>query len=345
MTFGTKVTTITQDYIVPEVIDNILDGNVLTMRMLTKQRPAKGWGKVSGESIKIPIKYQKSTSGGWYENFDPFAVNQTNVRVHATYRMRQLYYSVPLSGAQLSGNMGESRVIDLLTTEMGSVANDMLDTFGDGLYSDGTGSANKQLTGLDAAVDNGTTATYAGLLRATYTTWVSDTDASANAVTRAEIADSFAAAKHGSDTPTLGVTTPAIWHTIEGLAMATMNWNNPQGNGGFAREYGSVSRAGAKRGVASELGSTAIFFRGVPIVEDEKCTAGRFYWLNENHMGIARWPYPDLPGYSSKSNYHGFCWTGLKMPTNQDVTVGQFLFYGQLVCDSCRTQAVMTNKT
>lgn len=323
--------------------DNILAGNVLAMRMLKGQKPGKAWGSVSGTQILVPIKYQVSTSGGWYSGLDPFVTNQINTRVSATFTPKQLYWTVGASGIQVAVNKGPQGVLDFLATEMKSCADDMVDTFGTGLYADGTGTANKQITGLDAAVDDGTTATYAGLLRTTYTTWVSTLASAAGAMLRAELATGFNAAQIGSDSPTLGITTPAIWNTIEGLAMGTVSFNNPLP--GLSREYGTIGRNGVTRGQGGELGFTSLFFRGVPIAQDEKCTAGRFYWLNENHLGLAMWPYPDFPGYVTKPAYNGFCWTGLKMPTNQDASVGQFLFYTQLVTDACRTHSYMTGKS
>jgi hypothetical protein len=343
--YGPIVDTITYEYIIPKVTDNILTGNVLAMRFLQNQKPATAWGSdVSGTFLGVPIKYQKSTSGGWYSGYDTFSTGQTNTRVLATFSPKQLYWSVGASGIQQGINKGPQKVLDLLTVEMNSVADDMADTFGTGLYSDGTGTSNKQLTGLQAAVNDGTdTATYAGLARGTYTTWVSNEDDSSNSITRAEIAASFDAAQVGNDTPTLGVTTPAIWTTIEGLAMGTISFNNPLP--GLGREYGTVTRDGAVKGQGTDLGFAALFFRGKPIVADEKCTPGRFYWLNERHIGLAKWPYPDFPGYQVKPNYNGFCFTGLKIPTNQDATVGQFLFYSELVTDACRTHSYMTNKS
>lgn len=342
--FGNIVDTVTQDRIIPKVTNNVLDGNVLLMRWLDNPRTATSWGNASGSQLLVPIKYQSSSSGGWYSGFDTFVTSQVNTRVNATFNPKQMYFSVPVSGIQLAVNSGPEKVLDLLSTEMQSVAEDMADTLGTGLYSDGTGTSNKQLTGLDAAVDDGNgTATYAGLARGTYTTWVSNLDSSTNAISVDELADSFDYAQHGSDSPTLGVTTPAIWNTIEGLAMGTISHNNPIP--GMSREYGTVTRAGVQKGQVGGIGYVALFFRGVPIVSDEKCTSGRFYWLNEKHIGLAIWPYADLPGYVTKSNYHGFCWTGLKMPTNQDASVGQFLFYGELVTDACRTHSYMTNKS
>jgi hypothetical protein len=341
--FGNIVDTVTNEYLVPKVTDNILAGNVLLMRWLNG-KGAKAWGDVSGSQLLVPLKYQASTSGGWYSGFDTFSTSQMNTRVNATFTPKQLYWSVVLSGIQQAVNQGPQRVLDLLSVEMQSVADDMADSLGTGLYSDGTGTSSKQLTGLDAAVDDGNgTATYAGLARATYTTWVSNLDSSSNAISLAEIAASIDAATIGSDTPTLMVTTPAIWSTIEGLAMGTISLNQPMP--GLGRTYGKVTREGVKQGIGGEAGFTSLFYRGIPIVADEKCTSGRFYVLNENHIGLAFWPYPEFPGYTTKANYNGFCWTGLKIPTNQDATVGQFLFYGQLVTDACRTHAYMTNKS
>lgn len=342
--YGAIVDTVTSEFIVPKISDNILTGNVLLMRMLQGQKAANGWGEVSGVFLGVPIKYQVSTSGGWYTGYDTFSTGQTNTRVLATYSPKQLYWTVGVSGIQQAVNQGPQRILDLLTVEMQSVADDMADTLGTGLYSAGTGTSNKQLTGLDAAVDDGNgTATYAGLLRSTYTTWLSNLDDSTNAISLAEIGASFDAAKIGNDAPTLGVTTPAIWTTIEGLAMGTISLNQP--TPGLGRQYGSVGKEGIRTGQGAELGYTALFFRGRPIVADEKCTSGRFYWLNENHIGLAKWSYPNFPGYVTKPNYNGFCWTGLKLPTNQDASVGQFLFYSQLVTDACRTHSYMTNKS
>ena len=304
----------------------------------------KKWGTVSGSQMLVPIKYQASTSGGWYSGFDTFSTSQMNTRINATFKPRQLYFSVVVDGIQRAVNSGAQQVLDLLSVEMQSVADDMADVLGTGLYSDGTGTSNKQLVGLDAAVDDGNgTATYAGLARATYTTWVSNLDNTSAAITLAYIADSMDAATIGSDTPTLMVTTPAIWNTVEGLAMGTLSLNQP--TPGLSRTYGKVTREGIIQGLGANTGFTSLFYRGVPIVADEKCTSGRFYVLNENHIGIATWSYPDFPGYVTKPAFNGFCWTGLKIPTNQDATVGQFLFYGQLVTDACRTHAYMTNKS
>mgnify|MGYP001589209638 CR=1 FL=1 len=64
--FGNIIDTVTAEYLEPKVTDNILAGNVLLMRMLKAPKSAKAWGDISGSRMFVPIKYQSSTSGGWY---------------------------------------------------------------------------------------------------------------------------------------------------------------------------------------------------------------------------------------------------------------------------------------
>ena len=222
MAFSAFVTTVTQDKFIPKVTDNVLAGNVLLERFLGNARP---WG--SGHKLVQPIKYTTSSAGGSYSGFDTMSTSQQNTRVNAEFDPKQSYYSVVVSGIQRAVNRGDAAVLDLLGTEMDSVAADMTDNLGTQLYADGTGNSSKDITGLDAAVDDGNgTATFGGLARATYTTWVSNLDDSSNAITLAEMRASYDAAKIGNDAPTLSVTTPAIWTTIEGLLTATINYHS-----------------------------------------------------------------------------------------------------------------------
>ena len=89
-------------------------------------------------------------------------------------------------------------------------------------------------------------------------------------------------------------------------------------------------------------GFRALAYRGIPVASDEKCTSGYIYTINENHLNFYKIPSHPEMRYSVKD---GFMWTGWRQPTNQDALAGAFLWYGQLVCDSPRTQAVRTGVT
>jgi hypothetical protein len=91
--------------------------------------------------------------------------------------------------------------------------------------------------------------------------------------------------------------------------------------------------------VAANQGFRALTFRGIPVVADEKCTAGAIFTLNEKHLFFYVIP---QPGREVKA---GFAWTGFKEPVNQDADAGQFLWYGQFITDSPRLHARRTGVT
>ena len=313
-------------------------------------RTAKPW---SGHQISQPIKFQaNTTSVGSYSGFDTLSVQQINTRVNATFNLKQYFGSVVLSNAQISVNDGDEKVLDLIATETSSVADDLLDLIGTGLYNDGTANNSKELGGLDALIDdNSGTATYAGLARSTFTTWVSNLDSSSNAITLAELRSSFDAAKIGSDAPTIIVMHPSEWTTYEGLLTPTINYHTQVS--GYPKVSAFVSK-GAATGQSGDIGFDALFFRGVPVVSDEKQDDGTIQLINEKHLWLAVKKHPKhasvnvraLPGRGAEAEtFTGFSFTGFKEPVNQDAVVAQLLWYGELIADSCRHHAYLTSKS
>ena len=93
---------------------------------------------------------------------------------------------------------------------------------------------------------------------------------------------------------------------------------------------------------AAGNGFRSLYFRGIPLVADEKCTSGYIYTLNENHLSLYY-----LPQDSDmvESEYEGFGWSGWLKPVNQDAVTGHLQSYLQLICDKPKTQAVRTGVT
>ena len=310
----------------------------MCMRFLGQN--TRPWG--SGHILRVPIKYQKSTSGGSYEGFDLLSTTQMNTRQLASFEPRQNYFSVVVSGIQLAVNKGDAAVLDLLSTEMDSVANDMADTLGTQMISDGTGNSNKDIVGLDAAIDDSNgTATWGNINGSTgFTGWASTLTSNAGAITVANLASMYDSAKVGNDIPTIIFMHPSEWTTYEGLLQATINYHTQ------VQGYPKMTRFGINRtagtGQTGDIGFDTLFFRGLPVVADEKMTDGVMYMINEKHLWFASLSHPKYP---SSGNQYGFAWTGLKTPTNQDAEVGQFLLYGNIVGDARRTHAYCTGKS
>lgn len=327
-TFSDFVLTTTNQVYVKKVVDNILNGNFGLMRFLSNSRPWNG-----GDQLLLPIKIAKSTSGGSYAGLDTLSTAQTSDRILASVDPKQHYQSIVISGIQQAVNSGDGRVLDLLATEMESKAADMKDNMGTGFYSDGTDNASKEITGLKAAVDDSTfVTTYEGISRSTYSQWRSTITSDAS-LALADMATDFNAAKIGAEDPTLLLTTPAIFNIYEALMDQDVRYNLTFT--GYDQIYGTGMPRKSSQ-LAQGQGFNSLYFRGVPMVADEKCTTGRLYTLNENHIFF--YTFRKHPKHNAEKN--GFFWTGLKEPVNQDGDVGQFLWYGNLASDGPRFSAL-----
>ena len=331
------VTTTTQTRLLPKVIDSVLNGNVLTMRLL---RGATSWR--GGTSIDIAVNLSDITAVGSYFGFDTLSTTQENIRQRAVFTPSQYYVSIPLSGIQTAINQGEPAVINLVSTEIDWRTRRLRDSMGDGVYSDGTGNNSKDILGLIAAVgDTTTVTTYAGLSRATFTNWAATVTAQSGSLSIANLAADFDAAQRGDDAPTLIVTTPAVFSIYEALLTPTVSHQFSMNDFRLVEDTGGVGSTIVKIGgtVSANQGFRALTFRGIPFVSDEKCTADNIYTLNENHLRFYTIPRPN------QEIRNGFSWTGFKEAINQDAVVAQLLWAGQLTADAPRTMARRTGVT
>ena len=330
---GNIVTTLTQPRLLNKVVDNVLSGNVLLMRLLPKARTWSG-----GVKIDIPVNISAYTSLGSYYGFDTFNTTQIDTRTKASFDPSQVYCTINLSGIQLAVNRGPEAAVDLITAELEQRSKDLSNEMGSQLYSDGAGNSSKDILGLAAAVDDSTSiTTYGNISRSVYSNWKATRTAQSGSLSLANLAADFDAAQIGIDLPTLIVTTPACWTVYESLLTPTVSHMvrpsefrlTPEGTR-------PIDNLGGNQGFR------ALAYRGIPVVSDEKCTPGYIYTINENHLNFYKIPgHPEMR-YSVKD---GFMWTGWKQPVNQDALTAAFLLYGQLVCDSPRTQAVRTGVT
>ena len=122
----------------------------------------------------------------------------------------------------------------------------------------------------------------------------------------------------------------------QGLATPTVNVNYGQ-----SLPTGSATGIG-EGGIKLSYGVNALYWRGIPIIADEKCTSGNIFTLNENHLNLYQLDYSSETVDATKE---GFAWTGWKKSQNQNAIVGHLLFAGQLVGDSPRTMARRTGVT
>lgn len=352
MEFSAVVTSVTRETIVPSVNDTVLTGNVSLLRILGNSKPWR-----SGYRMDVPVKYQKSTTGGLVPVGGELNTDRTSTRIKMQFEPQRIHKPVVIDDIEMAANEGDEKVLDLLATEMDSIAQDLTDDIGDYFYQGtGAGSGASSFDSiLNAADDSTNYATYGGQSRSTYTTLKGYYVASVGALAVSDLATAHNAVRIGSEKPSFATTTATIWTAYEALLQPTVRAGY-QMNG-----YPQVSRTGvvpSQQALRGDIGFDALWFRGMPIVEDEKCTSTKMFMINENHFFFTGMQLPAKLGYekfnTSDKNVKGpqalpipkgFNWSGLMRSINQPAQVGHLYYIGNFISDNPRYQGQLTGIT
>lgn len=340
MTFNANMQAITQTGLAPKVVDTVLSGNILALRLLGN---AKKW---KGRKLEKAVQVSKPTTGGSFAGLDPFVTTKSDTKRKLSFDLRGYYQAVVIEGMEDDASASDPQAaVDLVVEAMEEAGNAMADSVADLFYSDGTGNSNKDFLGLNAIIDDGgVVATYGGLSRSTYSTLqATQTDVTGGLTSLATLAAADSAARKGTDRVTLHVTSEDKWDEYEALIQPTIS-TNVMGDG-----YKQVTRTGIVQNQAAlkgEVGFDALFFRGAPVVADEKCPALYWYGINENHIawyGLrsnnSKYKPVDLAGNKeiegvygqTPSKNMGVNFSGLMNSQNQYGQVGFFVLLGNLV--------------
>jgi hypothetical protein len=350
--FSQRVTSITQDTIVPKVFDNYLSDNFVTFRFIAN---AKKW---TGETLKFPIKVAKNTLGGSFSGLDAFSTSTVESRITLSYDLRAYEIPVAVPGLdQLVNGASESRVLDLVKVELESSANDAADDIGTMFYLDGTGNANKDFNGFGNLIDDGTTATNVGnQSRSTYPMLAGIRTASGGTMTLTKLDNLYTGVSGGSASkqkPTVIISDETVWNLGTSLLAPTVQANY-QANG-----FPMVTRTSRGAMSAAEmkgaLGFTSIIYRGIPWVADEKSTSQTVWFVNEEYIQWYGAKDPAMQGtpggsnidgvYSEISGNTGLQFSGMMKPVNQYGEVGHIYLFGNLVTTQPRRQGRLTGVT
>lgn len=335
MVFGHRVTTTTQDRIVPKVVDGVLNSNVFATKMLSK---AKKW---RGENMKFPLFYQTGTAGQAFDGFDVLPTTASDTRVNMQFAPKAYAKNVALALTELTANSGDEQVLDLISLEMQRATQEMADEVGTLFYSTGAG---KNFKGLEDIVDDGTNnSTYAGLTRATYATALNSTvTASSGTITLAKVDTLWDAISSGSVQPTAAYCRENIFSWVGQLLES--------------QKRIVVEQSAGKKGVEGMFGFTSLYYRGKPIYADEKATSGVFYLLNEDFIEWYAKPMAmsqpvkfksqDIEGndYSEVTGL-GFSWSDFVKSQNSATVNGFVYLFGELVGSNGKRQGKLTGIT
>ena len=203
-----------------KIADSVTKNNVLLSKLNMGGRIKTVSG---GAKIYQELSFAENANVGWYSGYDLLPVAAQDVLSAAEFQFKQAACPVVISGLEQLQNSGKEQMIDLLESRIGVAESSMANLQAEGVYSDGTGSAGKEITGLDAAVSTTpTTGTYGGINRATFTFWRNQFKAitlTASNV-QAEFNEMWAKLVRGSDRADLIVVDSLIWAIYLGSLQA-----------------------------------------------------------------------------------------------------------------------------
>jgi hypothetical protein len=199
----------------PEIQDNVSKNNAILaqLKMKGRQRPFNG-----GHKIIEPLSQAANGNGGFYSGYDTLPTTAQDVITAAEFAIKQYAVAVTMSGLEKIQNGGKEGILDLLEARLQVAEATMANDLSQGIYSDGTGSGGKTITGLDAAVPQAnTTGTYGGINRATSTFWRSQLYDPSSTPTSTTIQGYmnilWASCQRGSNRPDLIMAGSTIWAT------------------------------------------------------------------------------------------------------------------------------------
>ena len=309
------VTSIARQFVLPEIHDQIYASNPITFRLLAaKKKMIQG-----GTQIEVPLMYKRFGHGGSYRGYDLLTVAPVDTIKNAVFDWKQYGVTVAVDGLTLLKTDSPDAIANLITTQFAQARMELAEHLGDGIWSDGSNA--KDITGMEAAIDDGTiAATYGGITRSSNTWWKSQVDSSTTTLALDKLNALQGSAIKGAKSTSL---------IVSGRDQYNRYWKLVQANQDF-----QVMAGGHDEQLAS-AGFTNILFNNIPWVVDSHVPLGdgsntKIYMLNEEYMFLAVSPRAD------------FRLEDFQTPPNQDAMVAKLLWAGELAFTNVATQAVMT---
>lgn len=319
-----QIDAITRELFLPKLEDNILTNTQLLPFLFKDAEFHDG-----GRTIVVPVKYQTNGAGGSYGRGDLFTVTAPTTRTTFSFDWKQNYQSITLWGIDVAMSGGAEKVLDHVKTSMEEAESDFQDKLATQIFSDGTGNGGKNILGIQAVADDGSNvATYGGKTRSVDVWAKGGYQGSVGALTVAYLQQAYRGSASGNKKPNLIVTGEARFNSIENIILATQQSTVQTAIQAPFKTEGNL-------GLSASYGFTSLYFKGVPVIADEYCTATEIYFLNTSRLKMHILRNKMEKGSTKKM---GISMTEMKKPVDQDGEVAQLLLYCELVCSEPRTQ-------
>ena len=301
-----------------EVADNVLNHNALLRHLNERGNadPVDG-----GRTLVEPLEYAENSTFKYYSGYEVLDTTPVDIIDAAEYDWKQAAVVVSMSGLERRRASGRNALVNLLDKKIKNAEKTMQNNLSDGIYSDGTGTGGKQITGLQSLVaDAPTSGTVGGINRANFSFWQNN------------VVDVTTDAGGAASASTIPIAMRLLWlEVLRGMDRPDVI---VAGSTYFQHYWDSLtdiqritSDADAKAGFRS------IGFNGpggsAPVMYDPDCSETRMYFLNTDYL---YWrPHRDA-NIEPLENRNSF---------NQDAFVVPVIFMGNLTMSNAARQGVI----
>jgi hypothetical protein len=254
--------------IAQNAIDKTLTNNVYSSTPILKRFSDKCKKLSGGLQIQVPVVSASATSGGYYSDIDTLTISKTENLSAAVYNWKQAYEAVRVSRLDLAKTSGDVGKLDLIASKIKVAEDSLSDRLSSGIFSDGTGSSGKEITGFEAMIS--ATSTYGGIAPADMASWVAQVlgnSGTPRALSLALIQKLDGACTDGKQSPSLFVSQQNVYDEAYNLFTAFQRIESEE---------------------MGKLGFKSLMLNGKPLVVDANMKAGSIFALNEEfvHMFV-----------------------------------------------------------
>ncbi|MCY4608812.1 MAG: phage major capsid protein [bacterium] len=255
------------------IADNVSNNNALLMRLKKKKRMSTVEG---GTEILEALDFADNETYKRYTGYEVLDISPQMVLDSARYTWKQVAIVVSISGSEEFMNSGREEIHNLLSARIKNAERSAANGMSADVYSNGTASGGKQITGIQAAVSTSpSTGTYGGINPASQDWWrniaSSPTGAPDKATMKKRLQDVWVQLVRGQDMTDLVVMDNAYY---------ALYWD---GLTDFQRYGNTEKSAGAGFGSALKFNTADVVLDG-GVGGD--MPANRAYFLNTDFMAL-----------------------------------------------------------
>ena len=133
-----------------KIADNVTKNNAVLTKLKAKGKVMPFSG---GREIVHELSYAENQTFKYYSGYEILNISPSDVLSAAVYQIKQAATAVAMSGLEELQNSGKEQMLDLLASRIDVAESTMKNRLSNDIYSDGTGSGGKQITGLQNQVD------------------------------------------------------------------------------------------------------------------------------------------------------------------------------------------------